>query len=155
MKVSYQQMLDLQSAQFFQPDQPPVNMLAMLMTAPGLPMEVAIRLRTIRDRIDDAMRLFYEQRDATMTKFAVKPNEAGTTLVEDEDKDPADGIEGDRVAGARQEIEELLRVEKEGIPAIKASSLLAATSRAAELLIQYDALSFLQPLITDDIDKGK
>jgi hypothetical protein len=153
-------MIELRTTTLQEPDKQPVPLYHALLTAHGLPVAASIRLRTIMDRIDDGMKPFAEQRDAILTKFGVKFDEQGNRLALDDAAELAGEIEGDRIELADRELEELLAVEYEGLPAIPASMLEAAHDRAAVLLVDYGLLGWLGPLVVDDLDhagskKGK
>lgn len=154
MKLSYRTMLEMRAMVLQEPDKQPVPLYHALLTAHGLPVAASIRLRTILDRVDAAMKHFSEQRDAILAKYAVKVSEKGEELVLDEEAEPAEGIEGDRVAQADAELQELLDVEYEGLPSLKASMLERASDRAAVLLVDYGLLGWFKPLLVDDLGQS-
>jgi len=154
MKLSYRTMIEMRTTMLQEPGREPVPLIQALIMAHGLPVKASIRLRTIMDGIETAMKPFSEQRDAIFAKYAVCPDEKLGVLVAT-DAEPSEDVEGfdeeGRVAAADKELTELLAVEYEGLPSIPASMLEDALDRAAELLVDLGVLGWLSPLIVDDL----
>jgi len=164
MKLSYRTMIEMRTTVLQEPGKQPIPLMQALLMAHGLPVAASIRLRTILDGIENAMKPFGEQRDAILAKYAVEFDQEGNKLAVDEEAEPAEDVveldAAERIAQADKELDELLQVEYEGLPAIKASMLEDASDRAAELLVDYGLLGWFQPLLVDDLDgaapkKGK
>ena len=67
------------------------------------------------------MKPFGEQRDAILAKYAVRFDEKGNSLAVDEEAEPAEDVvewdAAERIAQADKEMDELLQVEYEALPA--------------------------------------
>ena len=155
MKLTYRTMIEMRTTMLQEPGREPVPLMMALIMAHGLPVKASIRLRTIMEGIETAMKPFSEQRDAIFAKYAVRPDEKLGALVVNPDVEPGEDVEGldeeGRAAAADKELTELLAVEYEGLPSIPASMLEDATDRAAELLVDLGVLGWLSPLIVDDL----
>lgn len=144
MKATYKQIFDINSAAVEIGGQK-FNVFLELMTAKGLPTAAGYRLRVIRKAIKEAIDLFIEQRDDILKEHNVAISEAGN-LVDGDD----DAVKPD-VPGAVAAINDLLDVEVDSVPSVKISELEKATGRAQEILIEWDALSLLDPVIKNDM----
>ena len=155
MKLTYRTMIEMRTAVLQEPGKEPLPLMQALIMAHGLPVKASIRLRTLMDGIETAMKPFSEQRDAILTKYGVKPDEKLGALIVDLEAEPSVDVEGldeeGRAAAADKELAELLAVEYEGLPSIPASMLEDASDRAAELLVDLGMLGWLSPLIVDDL----
>ena len=158
MKLTYRQMLDFLNAGLLQPgsDQP-IPLLNHVVGTDGLPSEVAVRLRTIRDEMQKHLGVFAEQRDAILAKYKVRLNEEQQTVEPTDDIADADEEmkteATDRIAKANAELASLLKVQVEGIRTLRASVLSAATGPAYQLLVTGGVLDWLWPVVTDDLPK--
>ena len=73
MKLTYRTMIEMRTTMLQEPGQDPVPLMQALIMAHGLPVKASIRLRTIMDGIETAMKPFSEQRDAIFAKYAGAP----------------------------------------------------------------------------------
>jgi hypothetical protein len=155
MKLTYRTMIEMRTTVLQEPGREPLPLIQALIMAHGLPVKASIRLRTVMEGIETAMKPFGEQRDVIFTKYGVRPDEKLGVLVVNPDVEPSEDVEGldeeGRAAAADKELTELLAVEYEGLPSIPASMLEDASDRAAELLVDLGVLGWLSPLIVDDL----
>lgn len=143
MPLNYKQIFDALSYSVRNGTGQPINVYQALMTAEGVGVLAGYHMRKTRKQMLAATELFYEQRDDILTKhgFTIKNEEIVPVAGE---KDEA------ALAVALVEIDTLADVQVDDIQSLRLSMLLTLTGRAQELLIQYDALSVLEPLIEDD-----
>lgn len=143
MPLNYKQIFDALSYSVRNGNTQPINVYQALMTAEGVGVLAGYHMRKTRKQMLAATELFYEQRDDILTKhgFTIK-NEEIVPVTGEKDEDA--------LKAALAEIDTLADVQVDDIQSLRLSMLLTLTGRAQELLIQYDALSVLEPLIEDD-----
>ncbi len=143
MPLNYKQIFDALSYSVRNGTGQPINVYQALMTAEGVGVLAGYHMRKTRKQMLAATELFYEQRDDILTKY-------GFTIKNEEIVPVAGEKDEAALAVALAEIDTLADVQVDDIQSLRLSMLLTLTGRAQELLIQYDALSVLEPLIEDD-----
>lgn len=143
MPLNYKQIFDALSYSVRNGNTQPINVYQALMTAEGVGVLAGYHMRKTRKQMLAATELFYEQRDDILTKY-------GFTIKNEEIVPVTGEKDEDALKAALAEIDTLADVQVDDIQSLRLSMLLTLTGRAQELLIQYDALSVLEPLIEDD-----
>ncbi len=143
MQVTHKQIFDILSCTVRNGDSQPINVYYALMTDPGISMLTGYHMRKTRKQMMAAADLFSEQRDDILSRYGMcVRNDTIVALEGETDKD--------KLATALAEIDALAEIPAEDIQSLRLSRLLEATGFAKELLIRYDALTVLYPLIEDD-----
>lgn len=143
MQVSHKQIFDILSYAVRNGHEQPVNVYYALMTDPGISTLTAYHMRKTRKQMMAAADLFAEQRDDILKRHGMQIREDTIVAIEGE-------TDKDTLAQVMAEIDALAEIPAEDIRPIHLSGLLEATGFAKDLLIRYDALTVLDPLIEDD-----
>lgn len=145
MLLTHKQIFDILSYSVRNGDAQPINVYHALMTAEGVSVLVGYHMRKTRKHMLAATELFYEQRNDILAKHDL-------TIKNDQIVAVTGDADEAALAAALTEIDALAEVVVDDVQALRLSSLLTLTGRAQELLIQYDALTVLEPLIENDVD---
>ena len=146
MKLTNKQVFDILSYAVKQEDGQEINVYYAIMADRGVSTLTAYHMRKIRKQLVDATALFFEMRDAIVARHTCALDGNAIVYTGDDEQGVA------AIAAATREINELLAVEVDDIRPLKLSCLLEITGTAREYLIEYDALTVLDPLIENDVD---
>lgn len=145
MQVTHKQIFDILSYAVRSGDSQPVNVYYALMTDPGISTLTAYHMRKTRKQMTDAVELFSEQRDDILRRHGMCIQNEEIVAVEGE-------TDAAILAATLAEIDALANITVDDVRPIHLSCLLEATGFAKELLVRYDALTVLEPLIENDVD---
>ncbi len=132
-----------------------IPVLLAVATAHGATMTAQVRARRIYEKLEVELKVFYQQRDAILEKYALMFRREGEVveIVDNPDGAPGEGVEGglqERKAAAERELGALLEEETEPLPTIPLSAL-EAREPARSLIERPEIVAILYPIIDDDL----
>ncbi len=145
MKITYSRALTINGTMIQEEGQAdPIPLYIAILQSKGLPVEAAIRFRTVRDRLVDHIKRFTEQRDEIMSRYQCEFDKEGKVVALADAENP-------QIAECERDLNALLAVEVDGLPPLRASVLSKSTDDAAIMLSDPFVLDWLGPLVIDDL----
>lgn len=155
MKLNYGQAVQIYSATVNVPGGERPILIAIAESG-SIGMAAQVRARRIFSKLEDEMKIFYQQRDAILTGNGVRFEMVNDVVVIVDDVDGEGSVNFDEGFDARrlkteQALASLLLEETEDIPPLLLSTMVSAQGSGADLINQPQVVALLFPLIVDDM----